>query len=75
MSLAPVMENLHAEHAEWIAQHVFYLRTTAQALAQATGLALEEPELPAPRHTRFSHYYDMLIENLEENEPAIGDPS
>ncbi|MCR9097532.1 MAG: phosphotransferase [bacterium] len=77
MSLAPVMENLHAgtEHAEWIAQHVFYLRTTAQALAEATGVALEEPELPAPRPTRFSHYYDMLIENLEEEQsPAIEDP-
>ena len=77
MALAPVMENLHAgtEHAEWIAQHVFYLRTTAQSLAEATGLALEEPELPEPRPTRFSHYYDMLIENLEEEQsPAITDP-
>lgn len=77
MALAPVMENLHAgtEHAEWIAQHVFYLRTTAQSLAEATGLALEEPELPEPRPTRFSHYYDMLIENLEEEQsPAIADP-
>ncbi len=77
MALAPVMENLHAgtEHAEWIAQHVFYLRTTAQSLAEATGLALEEPALPAPRFTRFSHYYDMLIENLEEEQsPAITDP-
>lgn len=76
MSLAPVMENLHAgtEHAEWIAQHVFYLRTTAQSLAEATGVTLEEPELPAPRPTRFSHYYDMLIENLEEEQsPAIED--
>jgi len=77
MALAPVMEKLHAgtEHAEWIAQHVFYLRTTAQSLAEATGLALEEPELPAPRPTRFSHYYDMLIENLEEEQsPSITDP-
>ncbi|MEM9174853.1 MAG: phosphotransferase [Myxococcota bacterium] len=77
MALAPVMENLHAgtEHAEWIAQHVFYLRTTAQALAEATGVELEEPELPAPRPTRFSPYYDLLIENLEgEQAPAIEDP-
>jgi len=76
MALAPVMENLHAgtEHAEWIAQHVFYLRTTSQALAEATGIELEEVELPAPRETRFSHYYDMLIENLEEEQsPAIED--
>ena len=76
MSLAPVMENLHAgtEHAEWIAQHVFYLRTTAQALAEATGVELEPVELPAPRPTRFSNAYDMLIENLEEEQaPAIED--
>lgn len=76
MSLAPVMENLHAgtEHAEWIAQHVFYLRTTAEALAEAIGIALEEPELPAPQETRFSAYYDMVVENLEEEQsPAIED--
>ncbi len=76
MSLAPVMENLHAgtEHAEWIAQHVFYLRTTAQALAEANGLELPEVELPAARSTRFSNYYDILVENLEqEQSPAIED--
>lgn len=76
MSLAPVMENLHAgtEHAEWIAQHVFYLRTTAQVLAEATGIELDEVELPEDRLTRFSAYYDMLIENLEqEQSPAIED--
>ncbi|MCP4907216.1 MAG: phosphotransferase family protein [bacterium] len=76
MALAPVMENLHAgtEHAEWIAQHVFYLRTTAQALAEAIGVELEEVELPDARPTRFSDYFDMLIENLEEEQsPAIED--
>ena len=42
LSLAPVMENLHAgiEHAEWIAQHVFYMRTTAEVLAEAIGVEL-----------------------------------
>ena len=77
MSLAPVMENLNArtEHAEWIAQYVFYLRTTAQALAEAIGLELEEVELPTPEPTRFSRYYDILVENLEEEQrPAIEDP-
>ena len=76
MSLAPVMENMNArtEHAEWIAQYVFYLRTTAQALAEAMGIELVEVELPAPRPTRFSHYYDILVENLEEEQsPAIED--
>jgi aminoglycoside phosphotransferase (APT) family kinase protein len=76
MSLAPVMENLNArtEHSEWIAQYVFYLRTTAQALAEAMALELSEVDLPAPRKTRFSPYYDILVENLEEEQaPAIED--
>lgn len=76
MALAPVMENMNArtEHAEWIAQHVFYLRTTAQALAEAIGVSLPEVELPEPRPTRFSHYYDILVENLEQEQaPAIED--
>jgi aminoglycoside phosphotransferase (APT) family kinase protein len=76
MSLAPVMENLHAnmEHAEWIAQHVFYLRTTAQSLAEAAGIALEPVDLPAPEPTRYSACFDMLIQNLEEEQsPAIED--
>ena len=76
LSLAPVMENLHAgtEHAEWIAQHVFYLRTTAEVLAEAIGLELAPVELPSGRETRFSAYYDMLLENLErEQAPAIRD--
>ncbi|MFO0688737.1 MAG: phosphotransferase family protein [Myxococcota bacterium] len=77
LSLAPVMENLHAgtEHAEWIAQHVFYLRTTAEVLAEAIGLELAPVELPSGRETRFSAYYDMLLENLEQEQaPAIQDP-
>jgi len=76
MSLAPVMQNLNArtEHAEWIAQYVFYLRTTAQALAEAAGIELPELELPTPLETRFSPLYDILVENLEEEQsPAIQD--
>ena len=47
----------------------------AEALAEATGVELEPVELPAPRPTRFSNAYDMLIENLEEEQaPAIEDP-
>jgi hypothetical protein len=76
LALAPVMENLSArtEHAEWIAQHVFYLRTTAESLAEAMGLELE-PYLPSePAPTRREALYDILIENLEEEQlPAIDD--
>ena len=77
LSLAPVMENLHAgiEHAEWIAQHVFYMRTTAEVLAEAIGLELAPVELPEGNSSRFSAYYDMLLENLEDEQaPAIQDP-
>ncbi len=77
MSLAPVVQNLgpRTEHAEWIAQYVFYLRTTAQALAEAIGLELEEVELPGPRPTRFTPLYEILVENLEQEQaPAIEDP-
>ena len=77
LSLAPVMENLHAgtEHSEWIAQHVFYLRTTAEVLAEALGVTLATVELPEGSISRFSAYYDMLLENLErEQAPAISDP-
>jgi aminoglycoside phosphotransferase (APT) family kinase protein len=77
MALAPVIEQLNArtEHAEWIAQYVFYLRTTAQALAEAIGTELLEVDLPAPRPTRFSPYYEILVENLEQEQaPAISDP-
>lgn len=77
LSLAPVMENLHAgiEHAEWIAQHVFYMRTTAEVLAEAIGLELAPVDLPEGKASRFSAYYDMLLENLEkEQAPAIQDP-
>ena len=50
LSLAPVMENLdpRTEHAEWIAQYVCFERTTAEALAQAMGIALAPLELPDP---------------------------
>ncbi len=77
LSLAPVMENLHAgtEHSEWIAQHVFYLRTTAEVLAEAIGVELAPVQLPEGTASRFSAYYDMLLENLErEQAPAITDP-
>jgi aminoglycoside phosphotransferase (APT) family kinase protein len=76
LSLAPVMENLdpRTEHAEWIAQYVFYLRTTAEALAESMGLALEPYQPPGARPTRFSHLHEILLENLRgEQLPAQRD--
>jgi len=76
LSLAPVMENLDArtEHAEWIAQYVFYLRTTSEALAEAMGIRLEPYAPPHAPPTRFSHLHDILLENLaREQLPAQKD--
>jgi aminoglycoside phosphotransferase (APT) family kinase protein len=76
LSLAPVMENLdpRTEHAEWIAQYVFYLRTTAEALAEAMGVALEPYEPPAAPPARFSHLHEILLENLRREQlPAQQD--
>jgi hypothetical protein len=77
LSLAPVMENLdpRTEHAEWIAQYVFYTRTTTEALAEAMGIELEPYVPPEAKATRFSELHDILLENLRgEHLPAQPDP-
>jgi hypothetical protein len=75
LSLAPVMEKLdpRTEHAEWIAQYVYYERTTAEALAESLGIALEpyaapDPE-PGPRAPLFESWENLRDEQL----PAIED--
>jgi hypothetical protein len=76
LSLAPVMENLDArtEHAEWIAQYVCYERTTAEALAEAMGIALEPLEIPDPEPGPRAPLYEILLENLRDEQlPAIED--
>jgi aminoglycoside phosphotransferase (APT) family kinase protein len=76
LSLAPVMENLDArtEHAEWIAQYVFYERTAAEALAESLGIELAPARLPDPVPTPRSHLFDILLENLRDEQlPAIED--
>jgi aminoglycoside phosphotransferase (APT) family kinase protein len=77
LSLAPVMENLdpRTEHAEWIAQYVFYERTAAEALAESLGIELAPARLPDPVPTPRSHLFDILLENLRDEQlPAIDDP-
>jgi hypothetical protein len=71
-----VMENLdpRTEHAEWIAQYVFYVRTTTEALAESLGIELEPYAPPDAPATRFSALHDILLENLRgEQLPAQGD--
>ncbi len=76
LSLAPVMENLDArtEHAEWIAQYVYYERTTAEALAESMGISLEPLEIPEPEPGPRAPLYEILLENLRDEQlPAIED--
>jgi aminoglycoside phosphotransferase (APT) family kinase protein len=77
LALAPVVENLTPEmdHAEWIAQHVFYKRVTPQALAEAIGIELEPVELPEAMPTPQSGLFDILVQNLREEQlPGLEDP-
>lgn len=77
LALAPVIENLNprSEHAEWIAQYVFYERTTPEALADAMGIALAPPDLPDAPESQIAPLYDILLENLrDEQTPHIEDP-
>jgi len=77
LSLAPVMENLdpRTEHAEWIAQYVYYERTTAEALAEAMGIELAPADLPDPGPGPRAHLFEILEENLRDEQlPAIEEP-
>jgi aminoglycoside phosphotransferase (APT) family kinase protein len=77
LSLAPVMENLdpRTEHAEWIAQYVYYERTTAEALAEAMGIELEPLAIPDPEPGPRVALFEILQENLRDEQlPAIEDP-
>jgi aminoglycoside phosphotransferase (APT) family kinase protein len=76
LSLAPVMENLdpRTEHAEWIAQYVYYERTTAEALAESMGIELRPLEIPEPEPGPRAHLFEILQENLRDEQlPAIED--
>ena len=76
LSLAPVMENLDArtEHAEWIAQYVYYERTTAEALAESMGIELDPPRLPDPEPGPRAPLFEILLENLRDEQlPGIDD--
>jgi hypothetical protein len=76
LSLAPVMEKLdpRTEHAEWIAQYVYYERTTAEALAESLGIALEPYAAPDPEPGPRAPLFDILLENLRDEQlPAIDD--
>lgn len=76
LALAPVVQKLNPrdEHAEWIAQDIWSKRATAEALAEATGLALVPIELPVCTRAHVARLFDALEENLREEQlPHVED--
>ncbi len=76
LALAGVVQNMHprTDHAEWYAQDVCYKRATAEALAEAIGVALAPPQLPPALATDRAPMFALLEENLRgEHRPAAPD--
>lgn len=66
LALAGVVHDMHprTDHAEWYAQDVCYQRGTAEALAEAMGIALEPVALPDPPPGERADVLALLEENL-----------
>lgn len=76
LALGPVVQHLdpRSEHTEWIAEDVCSRLATAEALTEALGLELEPPELPQPDAPRVSQLFEVLEQNLREEQlPHLGD--
>lgn len=76
LALGPVVQKLNPrdEHAEWLAQDVWSKCATAEAIAEAMGVALEDVALPAAGRPYVSALFDTLQENLEQEQlPHIED--
>jgi aminoglycoside phosphotransferase (APT) family kinase protein len=76
LALGPVVQALDPrdEHAEWLAQDVWSKQATAEALAEAMGMALEPVELPKPDARRASRLFDVIEENLRSEQlPHVED--
>ncbi len=72
LALAGVVQNMPAQsdHAEWFAQDVCYKRATAEALAEAVGVALEPVSLPPPEPGRALRFSSLLEANLRDEHRA-----
>ncbi|MBK7251220.1 MAG: phosphotransferase family protein [Gammaproteobacteria bacterium] len=70
LALAPVVQHLdpRSEHTEWIAEDIRSKVATTEALAEAMGITLEEPEPPAPNAPRTSQLFGVLEQNLREEQ-------
>lgn len=76
LALGPVVQHMDPrdEHAEWFAQDVWSKKASAEALADAIGVALEPGELPKADSARAAQIFDLLEENLRgEQLPGVAD--
>ena len=76
LALAGVCQNMvpQTDHAEWYSQDVTYKRATAEALGEAVGVTLEDPEPPVAAETDPDGIFDLLDQNLrDEHRPAAPD--
>jgi aminoglycoside phosphotransferase (APT) family kinase protein len=72
LALGPVAQRLDPRdvHAEWIAEEIWSKRATIECLAEAIGVKLEPPAIPTPERGRISELFDVLEENLREEQFA-----
>jgi aminoglycoside phosphotransferase (APT) family kinase protein len=66
LALGPAVQQMDPrdEHAEWIAQDIWSKRATAEALAEAMGIALQPIQLPTVDAPYVSQWLDVLEDNL-----------
>ncbi len=70
LALGPVVQKLDPRdvHAEWIAEEIWSKRATIECLAEAIGVQLEAPAIPTARPGRLSALFDVLEDNLREEQ-------
>jgi aminoglycoside phosphotransferase (APT) family kinase protein len=76
LALGPVVQALDPRdvHAEWIAEEIWSKRATIECLAEAIDVKIEPPEIPSPERGYISRLFDVLEENLRDEQlPRLGD--
>jgi aminoglycoside phosphotransferase (APT) family kinase protein len=76
LALGPVVQHLDPRdvHAEWIAEEIWSKRATIECLAEAINVKVEAPAIPAPQGSVLSELFDVLEDNLRDEQlPRIED--
>lgn len=70
MALSPYVQqpNPSDDHAEWYSQDAWSKLASAEALAEAMSIQVEAPLIPEPRESRHAKLYDILDQNLREEQ-------